>query len=49
VPSCRSKYTDITKYADMFAVASRKLKHAITIDGGGKITDEAERLVLVPG
>ena len=27
---------DITKYADMFAVASRKLKHAITIDSGGK-------------
>jgi hypothetical protein len=40
---------DITKYADMFAIASRKLKHAITIDSGGKVTDEAERLVIVPG
>ncbi len=38
---------DITKYADVLAIASRKLKHAITIDGGGKINDEAERLVIV--
>ena len=39
---------DITKHADIFAVASRKLKHAITIDSGGEIKDEAERLVLKP-
>jgi hypothetical protein len=39
---------DITKSADALALASRKFKHAVTIDGGGKITDEAERLVVLP-
>ena len=39
---------DVTKYADIFAIASRKLKHAITVDSGQTAVEEAERLVIVP-
>lgn len=39
---------DITKNADALAVASRQFKDAITIDNGGKITDDTERLVVLP-
>jgi hypothetical protein len=40
--------SDITKSADALAIASRKFKRAIAVDGGHKITDEAERLVVLP-
>jgi hypothetical protein len=39
---------DITKTANALAVASRKLKHALEVDQGGKLTDKAERLVVLP-
>jgi hypothetical protein len=35
---------DITRNADALAVASRKLKHAMT---SGRVTEEAEKLVIV--
>ena len=41
---CRSE--DIAKSADAFALASRKLKHAMTLDINGKFDGEAERLVI---
>jgi hypothetical protein len=40
---------DIVKSADAFAVASRKLKHATTMDINGKFDDKAERLVIEIG
>jgi hypothetical protein len=40
--------SDITKSADVFAIASRKLLHAVVVDSGGQVKDEPERLVIVP-
>lgn len=39
---------DITKCADALAIASRKFKHAVEVDRGVKMVDEAERLVVSP-